>query len=87
MFDASPDLIADYLNSIFQREEWLLDLLAEGPKTLDEITAAGIIYGRPKSLGAWDLAASERMMMGKHLERLVEEGMVASEEGRYLLLS
>lgn len=87
VFDASPDLIEGYLGIIFRREERLLDLLAAGPKTLDEITAEGIIYSRPKSLGAWDLAASERMMMRKHLERLIEQARVAVDDGRYLLLS
>jgi hypothetical protein len=87
VFDASPDLIEGYLGIIFRREERLLDLLAAGPKTLDEITAEGIIYGRPKSLGAWDLAASERMMMRKHLERLIEQARVTVDDGRHFLLS
>lgn len=87
IFDASPDLITNYLDIIFQRESRLMELLADGPKTLDEVTAAGIIYGRPKSLGAWDLTASERMMMRKHLERLLEQGRVELGDGRYHLLS
>ncbi len=86
VFEASPDLITDYLGIIFQREARLLDLLAGGPKTLDEITAACIIYGRPKGLGAWDLSLSERMMMGKHVERLMGQGAVIAENGRYSLL-
>jgi glyoxylase-like metal-dependent hydrolase (beta-lactamase superfamily II) len=86
VFEASPDLITDYLGIIFQREARLLDLLADGPKTLDEITAACIIYGRPKALGAWDLSLSERIMMRKHLQRLMERGGVSERDGRYHLL-
>jgi hypothetical protein len=86
VFDASPDLITDYLGIIFQREARLLDLLAAGPRTLDEITAACIIYGRPKALGAWDLSLSERIMMRKHLQRLMDRGGVSEGDGRYHLL-
>jgi hydroxyacylglutathione hydrolase len=86
IFEGSPKLILNYRNSIFQREEQLIDLLTTRPKTLDEITAAGIIYGKPKSLGAWDLSLSERMMMKKHLERLEKNGEVYEENGKYLLV-
>ncbi len=85
VFDASSQLILDYLNIIYEREAKLLDLLAKGPKTLDEITSACIIYGKPKALGAWDLSVSERMMMRKHLEVLMEQDRVYEDGGRYHL--
>lgn len=85
IFDASPELIPDYLDIIFQREAKLLDLLSQGSKSLDEITDAHIIYGKPKALGAWDLSSSERMMMRKHLERLMEKDRIREEDGRYHL--
>lgn len=86
VFDASPALIRSYRDIIFQRQERLLDLLANGPKSLDEITAACIVYGKPKTIGAWDLSLSERMMMKKHLERLMGQGAVIAEHGRFSLL-
>jgi len=85
VFDASPGLIADYLDIVFQRESKLIDLLSERPRTLDEVTDAHIIYGKPKALGAWDLSVSERMMMRKHLQRLVDQDRVHEADGRYHL--
>ena len=85
VFDASPGLILDYLDIVFQREEKLLGLLSRGPKTLSEIVDEHIIYGKPKALGAWDLSVSERVMMQKHLERLMSLGRVSEESGRYHL--
>jgi glyoxylase-like metal-dependent hydrolase (beta-lactamase superfamily II) len=86
IFEGSPELILNYLDIIYQREEKLLAVLTDGPKTLDEITAVGIIYGKPKALGMWDLSLSERMMMRKHLERLVSQSKVFEENGRYHLI-
>jgi glyoxylase-like metal-dependent hydrolase (beta-lactamase superfamily II) len=85
IFDPSPDLIPDYLDIIFQRESKLIDLLSSGPKTLDEIAEAHIIYSKPKALGAWDLSLSERMMMRKHLERLESQGKAREYHGAYHL--
>ncbi len=85
VFDASPDLIRTYRDTIYRREERLLDLLKKGPRTLDEITAACIVYGKPRTIGAWDLSLSERMMMKKHLERLVGLGRVSAGDGRFSL--
>lgn len=85
IFHGSPELILAYRDIIFRREEQLLDLLTHGPRTLEEITAEGIIYGKPKSLGAWDLSLSERMMMKKHLDRLEGQGKVLPADGRYYL--
>jgi hydroxyacylglutathione hydrolase len=86
IYEGSPELILNYLDIIFQREERLLDVLSDGPKTLDEITQVGIIYGnRSKVIGLWDLSISERIMMHKHLERLVSQQKVFEENRRYHL--
>ena len=75
------------IDVIYQREEMLLAFLDSGPKTLQEITAHGIIYGGHKlANGAWDLSLSEKSMMHKHLERLERIGSVKKENGTYNLL-
>ncbi len=86
ILDGDPAHIHRYLDVIYQREEKLLAFLASGPKTLQEITAHGIIYGGHKLAdGAWDLSISERSMMRKHLERLERSGRVKNENGTYIL--
>jgi len=51
------------------------------------VTAAGIIYGgRNVTVGAWELALSEKTMMEKHLRRLENLGRVRRENGRYHLV-
>ncbi|MFH1350615.1 MAG: MBL fold metallo-hydrolase [Pseudomonadota bacterium] len=86
IYEADPELIYQYLETIKSREERLLEFLSEGPKTLDEVTRKGIIYGPPKVVaGYWDLSTSERSMMSKHLDRLKDQGRVYMEGGRYYL--
>ena len=83
VYEGDPGIIETYLEKISFRENLLLEFLDKGPKTLDEITDQGIIYGRAKSIGAWNLAVSERNMMHKHLSRLMRQGRVVHENGRY----
>jgi glyoxylase-like metal-dependent hydrolase (beta-lactamase superfamily II) len=83
--DGDPDLLRRYAHVIHQREEKLLELLADGPGTLESVTAQGIIYGPPRVLAGWDLSASERAMMKKHLAWLEKKGMVYSENGYFHL--
>ncbi|MDT8272333.1 MAG: MBL fold metallo-hydrolase [Desulfomonilia bacterium] len=83
IYDGDPAHIDRYLETISYREASLLEFLSTGPKTLDEIVARGIIYGPPKSIGAWDLSLSEKGMMIKHLERLTGSGRLLMENGRY----
>ena len=86
ILDGDPAHIERYLDVIYQREEKLLDFLASGPKTIDEVTAHGVIYGGHKlASGAWDLGISEMAMMLKHLERLERLGRVGNESGMYIL--
>jgi len=87
ILDGDPAHIERYLQVIHQREEKLLDFLASGPKTIQEITDHGIIYGGHKlSNGAWDLSKSEKSMMQKHVDRLERDGRVKEEDGAYCLL-
>jgi hypothetical protein len=64
-----------------ERENKLLAFLDE-PKTLEEITAAWIIYGRPREPKAF-FAFGERVHMIKHLEHLQKRRIVLSENGHY----
>ncbi|HQP30135.1 MAG TPA: MBL fold metallo-hydrolase [Deltaproteobacteria bacterium] len=84
--DGDPGIIAAYLDKIRQREDHLMELLEQGPKTLAEIAAQGIIYGKAKTIGIWDLGLSERNMMLKHLEKLMRQGLVASDGDRYRIV-
>ena len=87
ILDGDPAHIQRYIDVIYQREEKLLAFLASGPKTLQEITAHGIIYGGHRLAdGAWDLSMSEKSMMQKHLERLERIGSVKNENGTYNLI-
>jgi len=84
--EGNPDLIDRYLKIILAREEKLVDLLRRGPKTLAQVVEEGIIYGQhPGVLGAWDLTLSERGMMVKHLDRLVQTNRVC-QEGEFFIL-
>ena len=86
ILDGDPAHIQRYIDVIYQREEKLLAFLASGPKTLQEITAHGIIYGGHRlANGAWDLSRSEKSMMQKHLGRLERIGSVKNENGAYIL--
>ncbi len=83
-----PALIDQYLAIVLSRQERVIDLLKSGPKTLEQVVEEGIIYGKnPKTMGAWDLSLSERGMMIKHLERLVNVGRVKEDGNLYLLAS
>ena len=84
VLDGDPAHIQRYIDVIYQREEKLLAFLASGPKTLQEITAHGIIYGGHRlTNGTWDLGISEKSMMVKHLDRLERIGSVKKENGTY----
>ena len=83
--EGNPERIQQYAKAIHDREEKLLEFLAERPKTLEAITAHGIIYGPPRVLSGWDLSASERAMMTKHLEWLIKKGMAYSDKDHFYL--
>jgi glyoxylase-like metal-dependent hydrolase (beta-lactamase superfamily II) len=70
-----------FLDRIFQREKRILEFVENG-RTLDEITDRALIYGR---LGEPREAylLFESVMVKKHLEKLLKEGKVVCERGRY----
>ena len=87
VYDGDPAHIQRYLAVINEREEKLIDFLASGAKSLEEVVQRGIIYGgRSLSDGAWDLSMSERSMMRKHLQRLERQGRVREEKDFYHLV-
>lgn len=81
--EGNPERFRQYAKVVHEREEKLLEFLANGPKTLKSITEHGIIYGPPRTLSGWDLSASERAMMKKHLQWLLKKGMIHSEKGYF----
>lgn len=88
ILDGDPSHIDRYLAIVFSREEELMEFLKKEPKSLDQVVAEGIIYGKdPKSMGAWDLSLSERGMMIKHLERLVNKKQARRQGGFYFLIN
>lgn len=70
-----------YLAVIDEREAKLLDFLAE-PRTLADIVAQCIVYRKPREPRAF-FEWGEGAIMGKHLERLMKNGGVVLEDGRY----
>lgn len=87
ILEGDPEYIHQYARVIHERESKLLDFLTKGAKTLDEITRRGIIYGPPRTVSGWDLSASERAMMKKHLQQLEKKEMVRFKKNRYHLVS
>ncbi len=82
LYEEEPEELWDrYLNVIDVREGKLLDFLKE-PRTMEEITGAWIVYGRPMEPKAF-YEFGERAHMKKHLERLMKQGVVVMEENRY----
>jgi len=79
--DPPAELWRQYGSVIAEREKKLLHFV-EQPRTLEEIVAACIIYGRPREPKAF-FAFGERVMMIKHLEHLQKRGMVLWENGYY----
>lgn len=85
IYEGNPDHVKKYLDIIYQREDRLMTFLSQGAKTLREIADQGIIYGKRKVTGAWDLTVSERHMMEKHLKRLTRLKKVQEDDGFFFL--
>jgi hypothetical protein len=77
------DLWDRYLCTIDEREAKLLDVLST-PRTMLEIIEANILYGK-KRVPQDFYNMGERGHMGKHLDRLIEQGTVLLEDGTYRL--
>ncbi len=71
-----------YLDVINQRESKLLDFLAE-PRTLEEIVDHRIVFLKPREPHQFYDFAEESTML-KHLEKLMEKGIVKKEGDRYV---
>jgi len=79
VFETEPGILWDeYVRVIEEREERLLTFLNK-PRTLEDIVEAWIVYRRPREPEVF-FAFGERAIMGKHLERLLGQGVVAREE-------
>lgn len=85
VFHEAPDsLWDDYLAVIDKREQKLLDLL-QAPKTKDDIINAHIIYRKPREPKMF-FEFGEWAIMGKHVQRLLDQGKVVEEDGIYRMV-
>jgi hypothetical protein len=86
VFDGNPAHLDRYLEIILSREDKIIDLLRKGARTLEQVVQEGIIYGkRTISTGPWDLTLTERIMIAKHLDRLVGMNRVRREGDFFIL--
>ena len=86
VYEGDPALIDRYLQIILLRESKLVEFLKGGPRHFDQIVQEGIIYGKdPASLGPWDFLISERMMIAKHISRLLNSGIVSRDQDFFVL--
>ena len=83
VFEQEPGELWDqYLNVILQREERLLSLLGR-PRERQEIIEAWIVYGKARE-PKYFFEFGEWAIMEKHLQRLIQQGRVVHEQGRYV---
>ena len=76
------EVVTTYLNVIYDREQRLLDFLAE-PRTLEEIIKKRIVYKKEYSNVVW-VDAVEKNSMLLHLRQLMQEGRVTWDGARYV---
>jgi len=87
VYEGDPAYIDRYLQIIYARDERLLEFLQKEPRNLPDIVSEGLIYGKnPAFLGEWDLTISERMMIAKHLDRLIRLNRVRKEGPLFRLI-
>lgn len=72
--------IKRYKAFFFEREEKILNILNHGPKRLDELAQIGIIYPQKALHKTPTLIFFEKIMLMKHLERLIKDGEVIRTE-------
>ncbi len=70
-----------FLRVIDERDEKLFDFIAE-PRSMDEIVERWIVYRKPREPRGF-FEYGERALMGKHLERMIQNGRAVFENGRY----
>lgn len=76
----------NYLKVIDEREGKLLDFLRGGPRSMVEIVGQRIVYRKPREPRAF-FDWGEEAILGKHLQRLMRQGTVRLEDGRYQIVS
>jgi glyoxylase-like metal-dependent hydrolase (beta-lactamase superfamily II) len=79
------EMVETYLNVITQREKKILEFL-ERPRTTDEIVERWIIFKRELQ-PRYFFEFAERGMIIKHLERLIRNGNIGTEEGKFYFIS
>jgi glyoxylase-like metal-dependent hydrolase (beta-lactamase superfamily II) len=79
LFEENPgDLWQRYENVIYEREARVLEFLSQ-PRSLKEIAAAWLIYGKPrKPIEFFEF--NELVLVKKHLDYLVRQGRVVCEK-------
>ncbi|MGB5216782.1 MAG: MBL fold metallo-hydrolase [Smithella sp.] len=83
LFQKNPGkLWDDYENVIFRREEKIVNFLKE-PKTLEEILAAWLMYGRPREPKEF-FEFNERALVVKHIEYLERHGKITLDRNKYV---
>ena len=84
VFEEDPgELWDNYLGVIDQREKKLLEAL-DAPRTLADLAAACIVYGKPREPREF-YELGERGHVKKHLEKLIGEGKVIRHGDSYRL--
>lgn len=86
LYEANPDKLWDnYENVVYERESKLLAFL-DRPRTIDDIAASWLIYGRPREPKEF-FEFNEKVLVGKHLEYLLRQGIIILENDRYVKVS
>jgi len=86
VFESPPGpLWQRYLDVIYDREAKLLALL-DKPCTIEDIVETWIVYRKPREPLSF-YYFTEKALMTKHLERLMDNGAVAYDDGRYVKTS
>ncbi len=73
--------LAAFSAKIDQRSERVLELLAESPKTLEQLVACRVLY--PADFQELWVDDAERRTISMHLEELLDAGEVACDDGVY----
>jgi glyoxylase-like metal-dependent hydrolase (beta-lactamase superfamily II) len=79
------ELVETYLSVITRREKKILEFLKR-PRTTDEIVERWIIFKRELQ-PRYFFEFAERGMIIKHLERLIRNGNIGTEEGKFYFIS
>jgi len=79
------EMVETYLSVITRREKKILEFL-ERPRTTDEIVERWIIFKRELQ-PRYFFEFAERGMIIKHLERLIRNGNIGTEEGKFYSIS